>query len=119
MFFFCPGKTSFQSLKLYGSEQHETFQDVCAALGLLESDREWESLLCDASNTLSSRSIRKLFGVLLVFCEISNPKELFEKHIASWYDDYRRDYPDFSDVSFSHYEIFCSARSNERGQNPY
>ena len=87
---FFPGNLSFQNLKLYGSERHELCKDVSAALGLLEPDGELEYLLCDASNTLNSRSIRKLFGVLLVLSEILNLKDFFEKHINSWFDDYWR-----------------------------
>ena len=52
------------------------------------------ALLSDAAYTMSSHNIRKLFGTLLLFCELANPMELFEKHYTHWSDDFLHSHPD-------------------------
>lgn len=91
------GKVSFADLLTLSGEQKETYKDVCYHLGLLEDDREWESLLQEANNLLSSLSLRRLFCVLLIYCEVSDPKNLFEKNVEHWSDDFRRQFPSMTE----------------------
>jgi hypothetical protein len=50
-----------------------TFQVTCAALGLLEDDREWIDCLTQASIFASSPQLRALFVTALVYGPLADP----------------------------------------------
>ena len=70
-----------------------TFQEVCRSLRLLQNDNKWEIVLEEAAQTTMSLQLRELFVTILLFCNVSNPRTLFEKHHTSWWDDYLRHAP--------------------------
>lgn len=72
------GPTSFEDLRTVDGVIYDTYQAACLKLELIGDDKEWfnamnESKLCD-----SPYKMRNLFTIILVFCEISNPKELWD-----------------------------------------
>ncbi|XP_057335011.1 uncharacterized protein LOC130673819 [Microplitis mediator] len=73
------GPTSFQSLKVVDNIQHETFHAACKAFGLLEDDKHWEYTMQDAAISESPFKLRNLFVIILVFCHVSDPTELWLK----------------------------------------
>ncbi|XP_054163800.1 ATP-dependent DNA helicase pif1-like [Oppia nitens] len=70
---------------------YSTFKATAEALGLLEQDKEWDLCLNEAVVTQSVKQIRELFATILVFCQPSNPKNLWEKYKTSMTEDYVRD----------------------------
>jgi len=42
------GALSFDHLKNISGVMHQTFQHACKTLGLLEDDKEWEEVFCEA-----------------------------------------------------------------------
>ena len=68
--------------------KYSSFQEVCRVLGLLKDDNEWMHLLTEAAFTNTSAKMRQLFIILLMFCEVSNPLELFELHYLSMCEDF-------------------------------
>ncbi len=86
----CRGKTSFTDLKTINGELCETYQSVCERLGLLEGDGEYVNALEEASHTKMSPQIRRLFVMILVFCNPDEPRALFERFWDTWKDDYER-----------------------------
>ena len=68
--------------------KYRSFQEVCRVLGLLKDDNEWMHLLTEAAFTNTSAKMRQLFIILLMFCEVSNPLELFELHYLSMCEDF-------------------------------
>ena len=68
----------------------DTFQEACRRLGLLDGNQEWENVLEEVSNTASSPQLRALYIIILMFCEPSNPRSLFEKFWEMWTDDIER-----------------------------
>ena len=68
----------------------ETFQELCQKLGLLDGNQEWENVLEEAANSASSPQLRELFIIILMFCEPSNPRGLFDKFWEGWTDDIER-----------------------------
>lgn len=73
------GPTSFQSLKIVDNVQHETFHAACKALGLLEDDKHWEHTMQDAAISESPVKLRNLFVIILIFCHVSDPVDLWLK----------------------------------------
>ena len=66
---------------------HPTFQSACNAHGLLGNDEEWITALEEATLHATSYQMRHLLSVLILFCEISNPRNLFDMFWKSCTDD--------------------------------
>ena len=85
----CRGKTSFQDMKTLESGRGcETYQEVCRELGLLRDDLEWQQVLEEASGSKLCPQIRELYIVILMFCQPSNPRSLFDEFWKTWIDDF-------------------------------
>ncbi|XP_054285654.1 uncharacterized protein LOC129002107 [Macrosteles quadrilineatus] len=84
------GPTSFEDLKTVDGVLHPNFQSACRALGLLEDDACWEGTLAEAAVSDSPTKLRDLFSVLLVFCNVSNPLELWIRFRDSLSEDFLR-----------------------------
>ena len=86
----CIGKVSFEDmLKVPSGKICETFKDVCCELGLLRDDKEWERILDESAATKLCPQLRELFVIILVFCQPSKPRDLFETFWFTWIDDYQ------------------------------
>ncbi len=66
---------------------HNTFKDVCIAMGLLADDNEWDQALEEAGVWASGRQLRDMFASMLMFCEVTNPRQLWDAHWESLSDD--------------------------------
>lgn len=69
---------------------HTTFQSACKALGLLESDKHWDDTMKEASLCRSPFSLRELFAVMLLFCQLTDASILWDKYKDSLSEDIRR-----------------------------
>ena len=87
----CRGKTSFTDLRTLPGEVNpcETYKEVCLRLGLLQDDTEWDTALTEAASTGYCNALRELFIVILLYCEPSNPRQLFDNHWEQWVDDFQ------------------------------
>ena len=65
-------------------------------LGILEDLNEWETVMSEAFSSLSGRRARSLFATMLVFCDIPNPIDLFDKFFDVFVEDFRYCNPDCS-----------------------
>ena len=85
----CRGKTSFEDMRtLENGRVCETYQEACRELGLLRDDNEWQQVLEEAAGTQLSTRLRELYVVILMFCQPSNPRSLFDEFWQTWTDDY-------------------------------
>ncbi|XP_013775742.1 uncharacterized protein LOC106460570 [Limulus polyphemus] len=80
------GPISFNDLKTVRGELHPTFQSACRAIGLLEDEACWEETLRGAAVSESPRKLRDLFSVLVVFCNLSNPLDLWMRFRDSLFE---------------------------------
>ena len=62
------------------------FQVVCQ-LDLLESDSHWNDTLLKANVFAGSVKLTERFAIVLVFCSISNPVELWLKYNDNFSED--------------------------------
>ena len=86
---FCRGKTSFENMHQLASGQIcESYKEVCCELGLLDDDREWHRVLEETATTRMCPQIREMFIIILIFCQPSNPRTLFDEHWKEWIDDF-------------------------------
>uniref|UniRef100_A0A803KUF8 Uncharacterized protein n=1 Tax=Chenopodium quinoa TaxID=63459 RepID=A0A803KUF8_CHEQI len=66
---------------------HPTYKAACHALELLTGDNEWHEFLHEAVIWATGTQLRNLFVTILLFCEVSDPKDLWEKHWEALSDD--------------------------------
>ncbi|XP_060846341.1 uncharacterized protein LOC132926006 [Rhopalosiphum padi] len=81
------GPISFASLRTVQGVTYDTFQEACKAMGLLEDDLQLENTLSEATVCCTSPSIRYLFAILIVFCQVTDPIRLWQNHRASMAED--------------------------------
>jgi len=70
------GPTSFANLRTVDDVVCQTFREACQKIQLLENNQHLETTLIDASVSSHSRQIRTLFGMILITCAPSNPRDL-------------------------------------------
>jgi hypothetical protein len=67
--------------------EHDTFKDACIIMGLLTNDNEWHQALEEAGLWALGQQLRDMFAAMLMFCEVTNPKQLWDAHWESLSDD--------------------------------
>ncbi|XP_077223478.1 uncharacterized protein LOC143857091 [Tasmannia lanceolata] len=75
---------------------------------LLDGDKEWHDAINEASHWANAAQLRELFATLLLFCEISNPLELWERNWRRLSDDilYRqRKALEYAELQLNDYQI--------------
>lgn len=82
------GATSYEDIRTVNGIVHPSFKAVCLARGLLADDSEWNEALTEASTSASARQLRDMFCSILLFCEVTNPKELFKNYWKDLTDDF-------------------------------
>ena len=82
------GKTDFDDMLTLPSGQCETYKQVCEKLGLLQDDGEWIEILTESALTMSSKKLRNLYFMIIVWSAPANPRQLFDKFWHDWADDF-------------------------------
>ena len=85
------GATSFEDLRTVSGITYSTFRETCEKRGLIETDKSLDDALSDAETFQMPAALRRLFATILVFCEATNVRELWEKYKESMSEDYKRD----------------------------
>jgi hypothetical protein len=49
-------------------------------MGLLANDNEWDQALEEASVWASGQQLRDMFASMLMFCEVTNLRQLWDAH---------------------------------------
>jgi len=92
------GATSYEDLRTVNGITYSTFRESCEKRGLVETDKSLDDALSDGATFQMPTALRRLFATILVFCEATNVRELWEKHKDSLSEDYKRDNPNSSAV---------------------
>nr|XP_017217380.1 PREDICTED: uncharacterized protein LOC108194955 [Daucus carota subsp. sativus] len=81
------GATTFEAIRTVDGIIYPTYREACFHRGLLESDNEWHVALDDASSYATAPHLRELFVTMLLFCEVSDPSALWDRHWSDLADD--------------------------------
>jgi hypothetical protein len=73
------GAISFEALRTINGVVHDTFKSACIALGLYDSDDEWNACLEEAVGMRTSAQLQSLFMTILAFGVPSEPCMLWDK----------------------------------------
>lgn len=82
------GATSFNSLKTIHGVTCDTFRQACELLGVVGTDQSIDHCLLSTSNWMMPSSLRRLFAIIMVFCEHTNIRSLWDKHYKSLSEDF-------------------------------
>lgn len=74
------GPREYKDLRTVNGIEYPTYKQACYALGLIHDDREWNDAITEASFPASGSQLRHLFVTILLFCEVQNPKELWDSN---------------------------------------
>jgi hypothetical protein len=81
------GATSYEHLWTMDGTEHDTLKNACIAMGLLADDNEWHQALEEADLWASRCQLRDMFASMLMFCEVMNPRQLWDAPWESLSDD--------------------------------
>ncbi|XP_010229584.1 uncharacterized protein LOC100832196 [Brachypodium distachyon] len=84
------GSTSFENMRTVEGNLCETFREAAEKRGLIEADNALDECLTEAEQFAMPSSLRRLFATILVFCEPSDPRGLWDRHLEGMSDDHRR-----------------------------
>ena len=73
-----------------------TFRECCEKLGLVEIDSSLDNALSEAVTFQMPCAVRRMFATIMVFCEYTNIRALWDKHFKSMAEDYRHIHGNFS-----------------------
>lgn len=73
------GAFSYECLRTYNNIVYSSFKEACKARGLLDDDKEWLSAFDEAATWASPNQLRQLFVTLLLYCQVSDEYEFFQK----------------------------------------
>ncbi|XP_042972722.1 uncharacterized protein LOC122304514 [Carya illinoinensis] len=92
------GPLSFEDLRTVDGVVAPTFREAATMHGLLQRDSSLQDCLHEASLYQMSSSLRRLFATILVYCNPTNPRELWERFEQDMSVDFRSTENSMSDV---------------------
>ncbi|KAL4120065.1 hypothetical protein QTP88_012805 [Uroleucon formosanum] len=84
-----PSPTLFNQLKAVNGQYYLTFRSACLALGLLEDDKHWDDTMSEAVLAKNSSQIQNLFAIVISFCQLFEPLNLWNEYKNDLSDDFK------------------------------
>jgi hypothetical protein len=85
------GATSFEDLRPVAGVTYSTFRKACEKRGIIETNRSIDDYLTEATTFQMPSALRRLFATILVLCEATNIRGLWDKHKDALGEDFSRD----------------------------
>ena len=70
--------------------EHETYNEACVALGLVENDLIWIECMAEAKAMKMPSSMRDLFCNIVVHCNPAKKRDLFDLYERDMMEDFVR-----------------------------
>ena len=81
------GPTSFQDLRTVDGVICSTYREACQLRGMLETDEHWDATMAEASISHAPSKLRTLFSIMLHYCNLSSPYNLWLNYRESLAED--------------------------------
>jgi hypothetical protein len=85
------GPKSFEYLRAVNAVLYPTFKDAALAHGYLEDDSEWKSCMGEAVTFQVHPHLRHLFSTILLFCQPSNVRSLWDESAEAMSQGFQRE----------------------------
>ncbi len=82
------GPKSFQDIRTVNGIVHDSYKEAARAHGFLEDDTEWHRCLSEAATFQMPLQLRHLFATILVYCQPTDVRRLWDLHLSSLTEDY-------------------------------
>jgi len=83
-----PGVTSFKDMSTLDGIIYKSYQETVRAMDLLSDDTTWHNTLNEAESYQMPYQLGQLFVIICIFCEPSDPLDLWEKHSFGMIEDF-------------------------------
>ncbi len=87
------GPTCFEDLKVVDGVRYATFQLACQHRGLLQNDDQWNHTLQEAAVSNNPSKLRYLFVLILSYCQVTDPTQLWINHKRNFCEDLQFRFP--------------------------
>jgi hypothetical protein len=77
------GTTSYIDLRTIDGQIMPTFRDIAEKMGLIEADNTIDECMTEAKLFQMPSLLRRLFATILVFCEPSDIRSLWNNHLEA------------------------------------
>jgi hypothetical protein len=85
------GATSYEDLRTVAGVMYSTFREACEKRGLIETDKSIDDCLTESITFQMPCALRRLFATILVFCEATHIRGLWDKHKDALGEDFSWD----------------------------
>ena len=109
---YVPGATSFTNLQTVEGELCPTFREACIRRNLLVDDNEYDQAMAEASQFQMPSQLRSMFVTICVYCEPSDPLQLWITHQDTLTEDYTRTHDQDMAVNNALHDIERVLRKN-------
>ncbi|XP_016489836.1 uncharacterized protein LOC107809691 [Nicotiana tabacum] len=82
------GPKSYNDFLTVNGERCRTFRESVEKRGLLQSDNSLLECMSEATSYQMPYSLRRLFATLLIYCNPTNPRQLWEQFEEHMFEDY-------------------------------
>ncbi|AQK50086.1 hypothetical protein ZEAMMB73_Zm00001d049353 [Zea mays] len=84
------GATSYVDLRIVDGDTLPSFREAAQRRGLLEADNTIDECLNEAALYQMPSTLRRLFAMILVYCEPNDVAKLWQRHLDTMSKDYHR-----------------------------
>lgn len=84
------GPKGFKDIRTINGVTYLSYKDACKAAGYLEDDSEWNRCLAEAALYQMPKQLRHLFATILIYCQTSSAKELWNTHLNALSEDIQK-----------------------------
>ena len=110
------GATSFDDFLTYENRHYDNFHEGCKARHLIDDDSAWSQTFTEASNAGIPSCLREMFSYILLFCQPSDPLQLWidhrhhliEDHVHSGCTDSSAEQKDFYITSIVYFPLIVN-----------
>ncbi|XP_074347409.1 uncharacterized protein LOC141686263 [Apium graveolens] len=74
------GCLTFEDIRTVNGHVYDSFKETCAALGLLQDDRQWHEAMVENSESSFPNQLREMFVNILAYCSVTDPLALWNEH---------------------------------------
>ena len=84
------GAISYENMRTWRGAMYAIFRQACEVMGLVESDKSLDDCLTESAQFRMPCSLRRHFVTIMVFCECTNIRRLWDNHLDTMSEDFRR-----------------------------